>query len=109
MLNHTRKILLSLGFDVDVVKSGDDIYDRIQHGYKYDVIVTNNIYKIGRNGIDLLNDLKLMNGFNVPVVALTVSTGKRDEFINCYGYDEYMEKVLTQEQAEEVMGKLLLH
>ena len=99
---------MSLGFEVDTVESGDDIYDKITHGYTCDVIVTNNIYKHGkRHGIDVLNDLKDIEGFNIPIVVLTVSTGEREEFLNM-GYDEYMEKILTQKQAEEVMTRLLL-
>lgn len=109
MLQITRKVLMSLGFEVDTVESGDDIYDKVTHGYDYDVIVTNNLYKYGtRNGIDVLHDLKAIEGFNTPIVVLTVSTGARDEFIYEYGFDEYMEKVLTQKQAEEVMRRLLL-
>ena len=107
-IQNTRKVLMSLGFEVDTVESGDDIYDKITHGYTCDVIVTNNIYKHGRrHGIDVLNDLKDIEGFNIPIVVLTVSTGEREEFLNM-GYDEYMEKMLTQKQAEEVMTRLLL-
>ena len=109
MLQNTRKVLMSLGFEVDTVESGDDIYDKIVHGYTCDVIITNNLYKYGkRNGIDILHDLKDIEGFNIPIVVLTLSTGARDEFIYEYGFDEYMEKVLTQKQAEEVMTRLLL-
>ena len=109
MLQNTRKVLMSLGFEVDTVESGDDIYDKITHGYTCDVIVTNNLYKYGeRNGIDVLHDLKDIEGFNIPIVVLTVSTGARDEFVYEDGFDEYMEKVLTQKQAEEVMTRLLL-
>ena len=108
MIQNTRKVLMSLGFEVDTVESSDDIYDKITHGYTCDVIVTNNIYKYGkRHGIDVLYDLKSIEGFDIPIVVLTISTGKREEFLNM-GYDEYMEKMLTQKQAEEVMTKLLL-
>ena len=107
-IQNTRKVLMSLGFEVDTVKSGDDIYDKITHGYTCDVIVTNNIYRYGkRHGIDVLNDLKNIEGFNIPIVVLTISTGEREEFLNM-GFDEYMEKMLTQKQAEEVMTRLLL-
>ena len=107
-IQNTRKVLMSLGFEVDTVESGDDIYDKITHGYTCDVIVTNNIYRYGkRHGIDVLNDLKDIEGFNIPIVVLTISTGQREEFLSM-GFDEYMEKVLVQKQAEEVMTRLLL-
>ena len=95
-IQNTRKVLMSLGFEVDTVESGDDIYDKITHGYTCDVIVTNNIYRYGkRHGIDVLNDLKDIEGFNIPIVVLTISTGQREEFLSM-GFDEYMEKVLVQ-------------
>ena len=107
-IQNTRKVLMSLGFEVDTVETGDDIYDKITHGYTCDVIVTNNIYRYGkRHGIDVLNDLKDIEGFNIPIVVLTISTGQREEFLSM-GFDEYMEKVLVQKQAEEVMTRLLL-
>lgn len=104
MLKNTKKVFLSLGFDVDTVDSGDAILDKILHGYTCDVIVTNNIYKKGCNGINMTQQLKDIKGFNIPVVVLTVSINKRDYFLEYY--DEYMEKYLTQEKAEKAMANI---
>lgn len=104
MLKNTKRVFLSLGFDVDTVDSGDAILDKILHGYTCDVIVTNNIYKKGCNGINMTQQLKDIKGFNIPVVVLTVSINKRDYFLEYY--DEYMEKYLTQEKAEKAMANI---
>lgn len=107
MLRHSRKIFLSLGFDVDIVESGDDLVQKILCGYNYDVIVTNNIYKNSCDGPDVLRELKALDDFETPIVVLTVSTGQKEKFINDIGFDGYLEKMLTQKQAEEVMTSLL--
>lgn len=107
MLKHTKKIFMSLGFDVDVVSSGEEIVDKIKSGYFCDVIVTNHIYKDGCDGQEVLRVVKSIEP-TLPIVALTVSVGKRNKFIHSYGFDGYLEKSLTQKQAEEEMKKLLL-
>lgn len=108
MLKHSRKIFLSLGFDVDIVESGDDLIQKIMCGYNYDVIVTNNIYKNSCDGTDVLRELREIYDFTTPIVVLTVSTGQKEKFINEIGFDGYLEKMLTQKQAEMIMTELLL-
>ena len=110
MLKHSRKIFMSLGFDVDIVQSGDDLLGRLRSTIAdYDVVVTNFQYKDSCSGLEVLETIKSWDNYNVPVVVLTVSTNQRDTFIQEYGFDGYLEKVLTQEQAEEVMTELLLN
>lgn len=108
MLKHSRKIFLSLGFEVDIVESGDDLIQKIKCGYNYDVIVTNNIYKNSCDGPDVLRELREIYDFTTPIVVLTVSTGQKEKFINEIGFDGYLEKILTQKQAEMIMTELLL-
>lgn len=108
MLKHTRNIFLSLGFDVDVVYSGENIIQKILCGNNYDVIVTNNIYKNGCDGEDVMNELREIENFSTPIVVLTVSVGLRKKFIDEIKFDGYLEKMLTQQQAEEEMTRLLL-
>lgn len=107
MLKHTKKIFMSLGFDVDVVSSGEEIIDKVKKGYFCDVIITNHIYKNGCDGREVLQNIKNIDA-SIPVVVLTVSVGKRNKFVHSYGFDGYLEKMLTQKQAEEEMKRLLL-
>lgn len=106
MLNHTRKIFMSLGFEVDTVQTGMDLINRVTINNNYDVIITNNLYKDSYDGEEILLELKELEDFNTPVVVLTVSTGQEEYFIK-KGFDGYLEKALTQEQAEKVMKKIL--
>ena len=50
--------------------------------------------------------LREIDNFNIPVIVLTVSKGKRDMFVNGYGFNEYMEKLLTQDKVMETLPKL---
>lgn len=104
---NTMKMLQSFGITVDIVKSGEDIVDRIKNNYKYDIIFTNNIFKKGFGGKETLDKLREIKGFKTPVVIHTVSFNERHKFINIYGFDEYIEKPLDQEKLKPILEKFL--
>lgn len=107
-VSNTASILESMGIDVKIAKSGVEIIKRIENGEKYDLIISNNIYDRGHcDGPQMLQILKEMESFNIPVIVLTVSEGKRHLFIGEFGFDEYMTKLLTQEQVIETFPKLI--
>ena len=106
--SETRKMLMLFGVSVDIVTSGNDIYDMIKNGKRYDIIFTNNIYQYGLDGSKLLQKLKLLDNFNTPVVIHTVSHDKRDFFINELGFDEYIEKPIRYEDIERVLKKFFV-
>ena len=58
--------------------------------------------------IKCLAELKRIEGFNIPVVLHTISKNKRDYFINEIGFDEYIEKPITQEKIKPILEKILL-
>lgn len=103
----TAGVLRSYGLIVDVVRSGEDIIDKIKHGYKCDIIFTNNVYKKGPDGPNTLDELKEIEGFDIPVVIHTVSDNKRNHFINGCGFDEYVVKPLDQEKIKPILDKFL--
>ncbi len=98
-LTNTNSVLNSLGIETEVVPSGEDIVRKIENGEKFDVIITNNIYKTHLDGTGVLYELKDIPKFKTPVIVLTVSQDKREYFINECGFDEYMTKALTQDKA----------
>lgn len=107
-VSNTASILESMGIDVKIAKSGVEIIKRIESGERYDLIISNNIYDRGHcDGPQMLQKLKEMESFNIPVIVLTVSEGKRHLFIGEFGFDEYMTKLLTQEQVIETFPKLI--
>lgn len=107
-VSNTACILESMGIKTHIAKSGLEVIKRIKDGEKYDLIISNNIYDRGHlDGPDTLYKLKEIENFNIPVVVLTVSEGERDKFIGRYGFDEYMTKLLTQEQVIETLPKVI--
>lgn len=108
MLNHTRKVLTSLGFEVDTVQTGMDMVNMALQRNNYDVIITNNIYKDSYDGKEVMLELREIKKFKTPIVVLTVSTGERDKFLEM-GFDGYLEKTLTHEQAIKILKEILLN
>ena len=106
--NETRKMLMLFGVSVDIVTSGNDIYDMIKNGKKYDIVFTNNIYQYGLDGPKLLQKLKTLENFNTPVVIHTVTHSRRGYFINELGFDEYIEKPIRYEDIERVLKKIFV-
>ena len=101
---NTINVIKSFGIKVDIVNSGKDIVDRIKHGYKYDIIFTNNIYKEGYDGPSTLMELKKIKNFHIPVVIHTSSSNKNHDFDI---FDGYIEKPVTQEKLKPILDKFL--
>lgn len=107
-ISNSINILKSMGIETKAARSGREIIKRISNGEQYDLIITNNVYTTGHcDGPDTLIELKKLKDFNTPVVVLTVSSGKRHLFMGDYGFDEYMSKLLTQQQVIEVLPRVI--
>ena len=107
-VSNTTCVLESMGINVRIAKTGLEIIKRIKNGEKYDLIITNNIYANSNlDGFSTLQYLKNLDKFNIPVIVLTTSEGKRNFFINSCGFDEYMTKLLTQEKVLNTIPKVI--
>lgn len=104
---NTYGVLNKMGIKADIVCSGDDIVERINSGYKYDLLIINNEYdchsklKYSKDVLDKLNEI---DGSNIPVIVLTVSN-KRKEFLE-YGFSEHILKPLDHKKMEKALGKI---
>lgn len=60
------------------------------------------------NGVETLNKLKKIDGFDVPVVALTADAieGQDEKYINA-GFDDYLSKPIDRYQLNKVINKYL--
>lgn len=103
---NTKMVLESLGMDVTIVETYYEVKERIEKGEKYDVIFTNNIYRIGGTGPQLLKELKEIEGFNTPVIIHTISENKYNYF-NDLGFDGYLLKPIKQEETIQILKNLL--
>lgn len=102
----TKKVLENLGFEVTVSLSSAEVVKRIKNNEKYDIIFSNNIYRDG-TGQECLAKLKEIEGFCTPVVIHTVTKNAKYHFVNEVGFDDYIEKPITQAKILPILEKLL--
>lgn len=103
---NTENALRSLGFDVDIVEKGEDIIEKIKYGEKYDIIFSNRIYRHGMDGSECLKELRKLSNFSTPIVIHTISKDMKDYFVDTIGFDDYIEKPVTQEKLIPVLEKI---
>lgn len=103
---NTENALRSLGFDVDIVEKGEDIVEKIKYGEKYDIIFSNRIYRHGMDGSECLKELRKLSNFSTPIVIHTISKDMKDYFVDTIGFDDYIEKPVTQEKLIPVLEKI---
>ena len=103
---NTMRILKTFGLTVDIVRTSNDVIDRIKQGYKYDIIFLNNHFK-NSSGAGTLASLRSIEGFNTPVIIHTASENQREKFINKEGFDDYLVKPLRQEETKIVLDRFL--
>ena len=104
--DNTLMVLESLGMEVTREKRLDNIIKRISEGEFYDAIITNNVYEFGGSGLELLKELRKLQGFSTPVVIHTISDNTNDCFTS-YGFDGYLKKPIKQEDTLNVLSKLI--
>ena len=103
---NTIMVLESLGMEVIREKRLDNIIKRVLDGEFYDVIITNNVYEFGGSGLELLKELKKIQGFHTPVVIHTISENVDNCFIRS-GFSGYLKKPITQKYTLNVLSKLI--
>lgn len=105
---HTRKILLKLGMNVDVVRTGDDLFEKvcIYPNHQYDVIFTNYEYQKGDSGLATLRKLQSRINYNVPVILLSIEKKDKEYYCNACGFYDFLQKPLKEEELLKVLNKI---
>ena len=57
--------------------------------------------------IHTIDQLKEIDGFDIPVIILTVSRNERSHFINDLGFDEYLEKPIDIAKAKSALCSVI--
>ncbi|MBQ8132256.1 MAG: response regulator [Bacilli bacterium] len=93
--------------NIESVTSGFECVDSIKNKKQYDIILLDDMMP-KMSGVETLQELKKMEGFNTPVVALTANaiTGMRDKYLDD-GFDDYLSKPLEKEELIRVMNSLI--
>jgi len=101
---HTKQALEKFGIIVSLVSSGTDILKKITDKYHYDLIITNNVFKNGCDGLSTMLKLKQLNNFTTPVIICTSSTDK-EFFINNCKFDDYLQKPVSEKDINRILQK----
>lgn len=56
---------------------------------------------------NILEKLKEINDFNIPIVIHTIDQNKRNYYMKEYKFDEYLEKPLKQAEEKKILSKLI--
>ena len=101
------RALSGLDFEIDQALSGKECLDKINNGEKYDVILLD-IMMPEMSGETTFNELKKIEGFNIPVVALTADavSGAKEKYLE-EGFDGYIAKPFTRDQIKEKLDKII--
>ena len=93
--------------DIDTCESGFECIEKVKSGKKYDVILLDHLMP-KMDGIETLHQLKQIEGFDIPVVALTANAiaGIREKYI-ADGFVDYLAKPIEKEEVFRVFSRVL--
>ena len=106
-LKVAEKLLADYNLEVELIDNGRDCINKILSGNKYDIIFLD-IMMPKMKGPEVLANLKNINGFNIPVVALTadIISGMEDKYIT-QGFDDCMPKPIVEEELFYMLKRFL--
>lgn len=101
------RALSQLEFEIDQALSGQECIDKIKKGEKYDIILLD-IMMPEMSGETTFLELKKIDGFDTPVVALTADavSGAKEKYLN-EGFNGYIAKPFTRDQIKEKLDKII--
>ena len=101
------RALKNFNFDIDECYDGLQCLNKIKNGNNYDLIFMD-IMMPKMNGEECIRELKKINSFNTPVIALTADavSGVKEKYIKI-GFIDYISKPFTKEQIKDKINNIL--
>lgn len=105
-LKVANQILKPYNFNVKLVESGFEALE-IMESQTFDLILMD-IMMPKMNGVETLRRLKSIEGFDIPVIALTADAieGTDEKYLNA-GFDAYLSKPIDRYELDRVLNKYL--
>ena len=106
-LKVAEKLLSEYNLEIDLVDNGRDCINKVLSGEKYEIIFLD-IMMPKMKGPEVLQNLKNIAGFNMPVVALTadIISGMEEKYIK-EGFDDCMPKPIVEEELFYMLKRFL--
>ena len=104
-LKVASKLLVDYKCSIETCESGFELLDLINNGNTYDIILLDDMMP-KMSGTETLQKLKQINGFNIPVVALTANAinGMREQYL-ASGFNDYLSKPIDKDALYGVLKK----
>lgn len=101
-----RRSLADFNFEIDECFNGEECLNLINRGNSYDLILMDIMMPI-MSGETAMRELKNINGFETPVIALTADAvaGAKERYLN-EGFVDYIAKPFSKEQIKEKLDKI---
>ena len=101
------KILKRYELNTVLVENGLDAIERIKKHEHYDLILMDDMMPIMK-GTEVLEKLRQIEGFHIPVIALTANaiTGMREYYMKA-GFEDYLAKPIEKEELIKVLTNYL--
>lgn len=106
-LKVAERLLEMFGVEVESVESGFLCIEKINNKEKYDLIFLDDMMP-KMSGVETLQKLKEINGFDIPVVALTANalTGMREKYLKD-GFSDYLAKPIDKDDLLKIIKTFL--
>jgi CheY-like chemotaxis protein len=102
-LKIAKKILSAYNPIIDLASTGQQCIDMLKSGNKYNLILMDDMMPHMR-GVEALNILKQIPGFNVPTIALTANaiSGIKEKYLKDL-FDDYLSKPIDRTELNRVI------
>ncbi len=106
-LKVAARLLSTYKLETDEAESGFECLKKIEKGAKYDLILMDDMMP-KMSGVETFKKLKNMEGFDIPVVALTANAiaGMKENYLKI-GFNDYISKPIDKKELERVLNTYL--
>ena len=102
-----ERLLKVYKVNIDSALSGREAIEKIKSGKQYNLIFMDDMMP-EMNGLETLNNLKAIPGFNIPVASVTgnATEGTREKYLKD-GFNDYLSKPLDKNELDRIIKTYL--